>query len=146
MFSDPLWRVTSPQSVNVAAVICKLYIYTHTHTPLCEDGKRQRVRNARIYPHDWMSYYGYSWNSLTVDINPYFTYGFGKKISTRLLFYVLKTFYFLFRNCYSRKDLCDYPSAHIKLMNQNQFLMIGQKYKMIVNVELPESTVNEKIG
>jgi len=51
-----------------------------------------------------------------------------------------------FKNCYSRRDMCDYPSAHIKLVNQNQLLMIGQKYRMIVNVELPESTVNEQIG
>ncbi|VVC38067.1 Seipin family [Cinara cedri] len=51
-----------------------------------------------------------------------------------------------FKNCYSNKQLCDYPSAHVKLTKNHQLLMIGQKYKMIVNMDLPESPVNEKIG
>jgi seipin len=53
---------------------------------------------------------------------------------------------FGFRSCYSSKGLCDYPSAHIKLSKNQQMLMIGQKYKMIVHIELPESPVNEEIG
>lgn len=55
-------------------------------------------------------------------------------------------YYFVFRTCYSDKSLCEYPVAHIKLTNNNQLLMIGQKYKMVVYIELPESLVNEEIG
>lgn len=54
--------------------------------------------------------------------------------------------YFGFRSCYSNKGLCDYPSAHVKLTKNQQLLMIGQKYKIIVHIELPESPVNEDIG
>lgn len=50
------------------------------------------------------------------------------------------------RSCYSNKGLCDYPSAHVQLTKNHQLLMIGQKYKMTVYVELPESPVNEDIG
>ncbi|CAH1731591.1 seipin [Aphis gossypii] len=51
-----------------------------------------------------------------------------------------------FKSCYSDKGLCDYPSAHVQLTKNHQLLMIGQKYKMTVYVELPESPVNEDIG
>lgn len=51
-----------------------------------------------------------------------------------------------FKTCYSDKGLCDYPSAHVKLTKNQQLLMIGQKYKMVVDVDLPESPANENIG
>ncbi|CAI6355033.1 unnamed protein product [Macrosiphum euphorbiae] len=53
---------------------------------------------------------------------------------------------FDFRSCYNNKGSCDYPSAHVQLTKSHQLLMIGQKYKITVYVELPESPVNEKIG
>lgn len=69
-------------------------------------------------------------------------------ILNKVIFYlVLKLLnFFGFRSCYSNKGLCDYPSAHIELTKNQQMLMIGQKYKIIVYIELPESPVNEEIG
>lgn len=55
-------------------------------------------------------------------------------------------FSFNFRSCYSGKGVCDYPSAHVPLTNNQQLLMIGQKYRIVVSMELPESPVNEEIG
>ncbi|XP_050438473.1 seipin [Adelges cooleyi] len=51
-----------------------------------------------------------------------------------------------YKPCYSNKGVCDYPSAHIKLPTKSSMMMIGQKYRIIINLDLPESPVNEQVG
>uniref|UniRef100_A0A182RYB7 Seipin n=1 Tax=Anopheles funestus TaxID=62324 RepID=A0A182RYB7_ANOFN len=43
-------------------------------------------------------------------------------------------------------DCKPYPTANVALTNHHRFLMVGQPYKIILNLEMPESEQNGKIG
>lgn len=51
-----------------------------------------------------------------------------------------------FRACDDNFKLCAYPSAHVRLTKRNQLLMKGQQYKFRIQLEMPESPVNMKLG
>ncbi|XP_063233746.1 seipin [Bacillus rossius redtenbacheri] len=51
-----------------------------------------------------------------------------------------------FRSCEAEKGICSYPSAHVELTNKQQLLMVGQSYKMILNLDMPESPANKDLG
>ncbi|KFB43523.1 AGAP003143-PA-like protein [Anopheles sinensis] len=46
----------------------------------------------------------------------------------------------------SAVDCKPYPTANVALTNHQRFLMVGQPYKIILNLEMPESEQNGKIG
>ncbi|XKL67794.1 hypothetical protein PGB90_003285 [Kerria lacca] len=48
--------------------------------------------------------------------------------------------------CDDNFKLCAYPSAHVRLTKRNQLLMKGQQYKFRIQLEMPESPVNMKLG
>ncbi|XP_059616720.1 seipin [Phlebotomus argentipes] len=41
---------------------------------------------------------------------------------------------------------CSYPSAHVSLTKKQQLLMVGQPYKVLVNIDMPESPQNQDVG
>lgn len=51
-----------------------------------------------------------------------------------------------FRPCEEIDGICSYPSAHVRLTKKQQLLMIGQQYKMYLQLEMPESPANQKLG
>uniref|UniRef100_A0A182QB60 Seipin n=1 Tax=Anopheles farauti TaxID=69004 RepID=A0A182QB60_9DIPT len=51
------------------------------------------------------------------------------------------------RQCHKVESDCEpYPTANVALTNHQRFLMVGQPYKIILNLEMPESEHNGKIG
>lgn len=54
--------------------------------------------------------------------------------------------YFLSRTCENNKSLCTFPAAHVSLTKRQQLLMLGQPYKVYVNIEMPESHQNRDLG
>lgn len=42
--------------------------------------------------------------------------------------------------------MCSFPSAHIQLTKRQQLLMMGQPYKVNINLEMPESPANKELG
>lgn len=53
---------------------------------------------------------------------------------------------FFFRACEEQKGICTFPSAHVELTKRQQLLMIGQPYKIRIELEMPESPVNKNLG
>lgn len=51
-----------------------------------------------------------------------------------------------FRPCESEKGACSFPSAHVQLTKKQQLLMIGQRYKIFLSLEMPESPANVDLG
>uniref|UniRef100_A0A182S6R6 Seipin n=1 Tax=Anopheles maculatus TaxID=74869 RepID=A0A182S6R6_9DIPT len=59
----------------------------------------------------------------------------------------LKDVHLNIRDCHDNAIDCKpYPSANVALTNHQRFLMVGQPYKIILNLEMPESENNGKIG
>ncbi|XP_052867229.1 seipin-like isoform X1 [Anopheles cruzii] len=59
----------------------------------------------------------------------------------------LKDVHLNLRECKTGADDCQpYPSANVPLTNHQRFLMVGQPYKIMLNLEMPESEHNGKIG
>jgi hypothetical protein len=54
--------------------------------------------------------------------------------------------YCCYRSCEDSKGICTYPSAHVRLTKKQQLLMVGQQYKMYLDLEMPESPVNQNLG
>ncbi|RZC42785.1 seipin, partial [Asbolus verrucosus] len=61
--------------------------------------------------------------------------------------------YLKFKACYkslceydSGKGMCSFPSAHIKLTERQRLLMLGQPYKIHLDLEMPESPTNKDLG
>ncbi|KAJ8891797.1 hypothetical protein PR048_004351 [Dryococelus australis] len=50
------------------------------------------------------------------------------------------------KSCEAVKGVCSYPSAHVELTKKQQLLMVGQSYKMILNLDMPESPANKDLG
>lgn len=44
------------------------------------------------------------------------------------------------------KGVCSYPSAFIQLTKKQQLLMVGQPYKVYLQIEMPESPANRDLG
>lgn len=42
--------------------------------------------------------------------------------------------------------ICSFPTAHVQLTKRQQLLMIGQQYKIYLNLEMPESPANQNLG
>ncbi|XP_022918089.1 seipin [Onthophagus taurus] len=51
-----------------------------------------------------------------------------------------------FDTCEYESGLCSFPSAHVELTTRQQFLMLGQPYKMELVLEMPESPANKNLG
>ncbi|CAH1113249.1 unnamed protein product [Psylliodes chrysocephalus] len=49
-------------------------------------------------------------------------------------------------NCVGEKGLCSFPSAHVKLTRKQQLLMMGQSYKIHLDLDMPESPTNRQLG
>lgn len=44
------------------------------------------------------------------------------------------------------KGMCSFPSAHVQLTNKQQLLMMGQPYKIHLDLDMPESPTNRELG
>ncbi|XP_067007433.1 seipin [Anabrus simplex] len=51
-----------------------------------------------------------------------------------------------FKSCEEDKGICSFPSAHVKLTRKQHLLMVGQSYKFLLNLEMPESPANKRLG
>ncbi|CAG9763194.1 unnamed protein product [Ceutorhynchus assimilis] len=49
-------------------------------------------------------------------------------------------------NCNLEKGLCSFPAAHVQLTTRQQILMMGQPYKIHLDLEMPESPANRDLG
>lgn len=49
-------------------------------------------------------------------------------------------------SCQNNSGICSNPSANITLTHQRQLLQSNQPYKIIVDLELPESDANKQLG
>ncbi|XP_077283741.1 lipid droplet biogenesis associated protein seipin [Arctopsyche grandis] len=54
--------------------------------------------------------------------------------------------YFQFRSCDEDRGICSYPSAHVRLTKRQQLLMVGQAYRISIDLDVPESQVNKDLG
>lgn len=52
----------------------------------------------------------------------------------------------LHRTCLETSTPCTFPHAHVSLTEKQQLLMVGQAYKVIVNIDMPESPQNLELG
>lgn len=50
------------------------------------------------------------------------------------------------RTCLNSDDPCSFPNAHVPLTRKQQLLMVGQAYRVLVNIEMPESPQNLELG
>ncbi|CAG9854577.1 unnamed protein product [Phyllotreta striolata] len=50
------------------------------------------------------------------------------------------------QDCKNEKGLCSFPSAHVKLTKKQQLLMLGQSYKIHLDLDMPESPTNRQLG
>ncbi|XP_060519598.1 seipin isoform X2 [Cylas formicarius] len=63
-----------------------------------------------------------------------------------------KSVYLKFRPCSTTQDLntakgiCTFPSSYVQLTEKQQLLMMGQQYKIYLDLEMPESPVNRELG
>ncbi|KAK6623378.1 hypothetical protein RUM43_009230 [Polyplax serrata] len=46
----------------------------------------------------------------------------------------------------AESSICSFPYAHVILTRRQQFLMVGQSYKIYLNFEMPESVANRNLG
>ncbi|XP_030763023.1 seipin isoform X2 [Sitophilus oryzae] len=44
------------------------------------------------------------------------------------------------------KGMCSFPSAYVQLTSRQQLLMMGQPYRISLDLEMPESPVNKELG
>lgn len=58
----------------------------------------------------------------------------------------LRNFHLNLRSCVPEKEACKYPHAHVSLTKRQQLLMVGQPYKVMVNIDMPESPTNLELG
>lgn len=60
----------------------------------------------------------------------------------------VKPVHFQFRSCHYHDGPCSFPSANITLIKKghDQLLMRGQQYKVYLELDMPESPQNQKVG
>jgi len=51
-----------------------------------------------------------------------------------------------FQSCDTGKGLCSYPQAAVSLTKKQQLLMVGQPYRVLLVIDMPESPVNQNLG
>ncbi|KAF3420076.1 hypothetical protein E2986_12353 [Frieseomelitta varia] len=51
-----------------------------------------------------------------------------------------------FKSCNEERGICSNPSAFVQLTNKQQILMVGQPYKINLQLEMPESPANKELG
>lgn len=51
-----------------------------------------------------------------------------------------------FKSCDEERGICSFPSALVQLTNKQQILMVGQPYKINLQLEMPESPANKELG
>ncbi|KAJ8982733.1 hypothetical protein NQ317_014030 [Molorchus minor] len=49
-------------------------------------------------------------------------------------------------SCKVSKGICSFPSAHVQLTKRQQLLMMGQPYKIRLDLDMPESPTNKELG
>ncbi|KAF4518690.1 hypothetical protein B566_EDAN002726 [Ephemera danica] len=54
--------------------------------------------------------------------------------------------YLQFQPCEPDKGLCSFPSAHVELTKKQQLLKFGQQYRILLDLEMPESPSNKNLG
>lgn len=62
-------------------------------------------------------------------------------------FKFMDLYYYLHqRSCDESKGVCSFPSAYVQLTKKQQLLMVGQPYKVNLQLEMPESPANKELG
>ncbi|XP_067621895.1 seipin [Eurosta solidaginis] len=51
-----------------------------------------------------------------------------------------------FKSCLDSSTPCTFPNAHVSLTKKQQLLMVGQAYRVIVQIDMPESPQNLELG
>lgn len=51
-----------------------------------------------------------------------------------------------FESCGREMGLCTYPTANVTLTRRQQLLMVGQPYRVLVELDMPESKRNQDVG
>ncbi|XP_073829852.1 lipid droplet biogenesis associated protein seipin [Musca autumnalis] len=51
-----------------------------------------------------------------------------------------------FKTCLDTSTPCTFPHAHVSLTKKQQLLMVGQSYRVIIQIEMPESPQNLDLG
>lgn len=51
-----------------------------------------------------------------------------------------------FKTCSEENGPCTFPNAHVSLTKKQQLLMVGQSYRILVNIDMPESPQNQNLG
>ncbi|XP_059484481.1 seipin isoform X2 [Neocloeon triangulifer] len=51
-----------------------------------------------------------------------------------------------FQPCEPQHGVCSFPSAHVQLTKRHQLLTFGQKYRVYLNLDMPESPRNKELG
>ncbi|XP_063707850.1 seipin [Culicoides brevitarsis] len=52
----------------------------------------------------------------------------------------------LWKSSHDAQGICSYPSAHVSLTRKQQLLMVGQPYRVLVTLDMPESPKNQEAG
>ena len=62
--------------------------------------------------------------------------------------YIIVVLFYIscYSSCQDAVGLCSNPSANITLTHQRQLLQSNQPYKIIIDLELPESEANKDLG
>lgn len=56
------------------------------------------------------------------------------------------TNHFFHRACEPNHGVCSFPSAHVQLTKRHQLLKFGQRYRVYLNLDMPESPKNKNLG
>ena len=60
---------------------------------------------------------------------------------------IVKVKFKYFRTCDNpESSICSFPATHIPLTKRQNFLMVGQSYKIFLSFEMPESEANKNLG
>lgn len=51
-----------------------------------------------------------------------------------------------FKSCLDTNGPCTFPHAHVALTKRQQLLMVGQAYKVSIEIDMPESPQNQELG
>uniref|UniRef100_A0A1A9V2Z0 Seipin n=1 Tax=Glossina austeni TaxID=7395 RepID=A0A1A9V2Z0_GLOAU len=54
--------------------------------------------------------------------------------------------YMQFKTCIDTSTPCTFPHAHVSLTKKQQLLMVGQAYRVLINIDMPESPQNLDLG
>ncbi|XP_055608525.1 seipin [Uranotaenia lowii] len=83
---------------------------------------------------------GFSVVWASIFMYAYFYYSYMPTVSH------VKDVFLSYRDCHFDKNCFAYPTGNVMLTNKQQFLMIGQPYRVTLYLEMPESEQNDKTG